>query len=89
MPKTEADLIAAADELLAQGLPVPAERRRLRKAHGLTQAAVAEKFGVSRETVHGWESGRTEPRPAHRRAYAHLLRGLADRYPADDQGEHA
>jgi DNA-binding XRE family transcriptional regulator len=82
---SEDELIAAADELIARprDLPEPAERKRLREAHGLTQDDVAKKFRVSRATVIAWEAGRKEPRTPHRRAYAHLLRGLAELYPAD------
>ncbi|MEU6377679.1 helix-turn-helix domain-containing protein [Streptomyces sp. NPDC046909] len=54
-------------------LPPPKERRRLREAGSLTQAQVAERVGVSRETVRAWESGRTNPRGPKREAYAKLL----------------
>ncbi|MET7305358.1 helix-turn-helix domain-containing protein, partial [Embleya sp. NPDC005575] len=78
-------LFDAVDALLAQAqgdLPPPAERTRLRKAAGFTQQQVADALGVTRVTVVGWEAGRTEPRPPQRPAYARLLEGLAERYPA-------
>ncbi|MBY8888964.1 helix-turn-helix transcriptional regulator [Streptomyces sp. PTM05] len=85
---TEDQLFSAVDALLeevSQGeLPTPAERKRLREAAGLSQAQVARALETRREAVGGWESGRTEPRPPHRAAYARLLEGLAARYPAPD-----
>lgn len=60
-------------------LPPPEERRRLREAGALTQAQVAERVGVSRETVRAWESGRTAPRGRRRDAYAQLLWSIADK----------
>ncbi|MFG2317707.1 telomere-associated protein Tap [Streptomyces tendae] len=64
-------------------LPLPAERKRLRQAHGLTLDEVAAALDVRRATVSGWESGKTEPRPPEREAYARLLGKLAELYPAD------
>ncbi|MFD5653095.1 telomere-associated protein Tap [Streptomyces sp. NPDC127039] len=63
-------------------LPPPAERRRLRQAHGLTLDEVAAALQVRRATVSGWEAGRTEPRPPERDAYARMLKQLAQLYPA-------
>ncbi|WUH88788.1 helix-turn-helix transcriptional regulator [Streptomyces sp. NBC_00433] len=84
---TEDELFGAVDELLervaaAEALPPPAERRRLREAAGLSQAQVAKAVDTRREAVGNWESGRTEPRPPQRAAYARLLEGLAARFPA-------
>ncbi|MEU1707083.1 helix-turn-helix domain-containing protein [Streptomyces sp. NPDC005706] len=79
------ELFDAIDALVASRapLPPPAERRRLRQAHGLTLDEVATALRVRRATVSGWEAGRTEPRPPERDAYARLLRQLAELYPAD------
>ncbi|MFE5604550.1 telomere-associated protein Tap [Streptomyces coelicoflavus] len=63
-------------------LPPPAERRRLRQAHGLTLDEVAAALQVRRATVSGWEAGKTEPRPPERDAYARMLKHLAQLYPA-------
>ncbi|MEW5542352.1 helix-turn-helix transcriptional regulator [Streptomyces cyaneofuscatus] len=63
-------------------LPPPAERKRLRHAHGLTLDEVALALDVRRATVSGWEAGKTEPRPPERDAYAWLLGKLAELYPA-------
>ncbi|MGW6056641.1 helix-turn-helix domain-containing protein [Streptomyces sp. NPDC055189] len=67
---------------LAQGgpppLPPPKERRRLRAAKSLSQAEIAAKVGVSRETVRSWESGRSTPRGRRRAAYAELLAEIAN-----------
>ncbi|MGW9453316.1 telomere-associated protein Tap [Streptomyces sp. NPDC055632] len=79
------ELFDAVDALLASRapLPPPTERKRLRSAHGLTIDEVASALQVRRATVSAWESGRTEPRPPERDAYARLLDGLAKLYPAD------
>ncbi|WP_217210236.1 helix-turn-helix transcriptional regulator [Streptomyces sp. AC550_RSS872] len=81
---TEEELMARAAELLARGplLPPPAERKRLREASGLTQEDVAVALQTKRETVNGWETGRTMPRPPRLAAYKHLLDGWAEQYPA-------
>ncbi|MFD7324267.1 telomere-associated protein Tap [Streptomyces sp. NPDC059875] len=78
------ELFDAVDALLASRatLPPPEERKRLRRAHGLTVDEVAGALKVRRATVSGWESGKTEPRPPERDAYARLLEGLAKLYPA-------
>jgi transcriptional regulator with XRE-family HTH domain len=78
------ELFNAVDALLASRapLPPPEERKRLRAAHGLTIDEVATALKVRRATVSGWESGKTEPRPPERDAYARLLDGLAKLYPA-------
>jgi DNA-binding XRE family transcriptional regulator len=78
------ELFDAVDALVASRspLPAPAERKRLRQAHGLTLDEVAAALKVRRATVSGWESGRTEPRPPERDAYARMLKQLADLYPA-------
>ncbi|MGW3290726.1 helix-turn-helix domain-containing protein [Streptomyces sp. NPDC001002] len=60
----------------ATPLPSPKERRRLRESGSLTQAQLAERVGVSRETVRSWETGRTTPRGDKREAYAKLLASL-------------
>ncbi|TGG78498.1 telomere-associated protein Tap [Streptomyces albus] len=78
------ELFDAVDALVASraALPPPAERKRLRAAHGLTIDEVATALKVRRATVSGWESGKTEPRPPERDAYARLLDKLAELYPA-------
>ncbi|MEV0689921.1 helix-turn-helix domain-containing protein [Streptomyces sp. NPDC050388] len=57
----------------ATPLPSPEERRRLRESRSLTQAQLAKRIGVSRETVRAWESGRSTPRGRKREMYAELL----------------
>ncbi|WEH12293.1 helix-turn-helix domain-containing protein [Streptomyces sp. VNUA24] len=78
------ELFDAVDALIASRspLPPPAERRRLRQAHALTLDEVAAALAVRRATVGGWESGKAEPRPPEREAYARLLKQLAQLYPA-------
>ncbi|MEU8837311.1 helix-turn-helix domain-containing protein, partial [Streptomyces sp900116325] len=77
------ELFDAVDALIASAspLPPPAERERLRKAHGLTQEQVANALKVRRATVVSWENGKTEPRPPQREAYARLLAQLTELYP--------
>ncbi|MFD4666569.1 telomere-associated protein Tap [Streptomyces halstedii] len=78
------ELFDAIDALVASRspLPAPAERKRLRQAHGLTLEEVAATLDVRRATVGAWESGKTEPRPPQREPYAHLLKQLARLYPS-------
>ncbi|MGW4186240.1 telomere-associated protein Tap [Streptomyces albidoflavus] len=82
---TENELFSAVDALLEQvaqnDLPIPAERKRLREAAGLSQAQIASALDARREAVGNWETGKTEPRPPKRAAYARLLEGLAARFP--------
>ncbi|WP_405763978.1 helix-turn-helix domain-containing protein [Streptomyces sp. NBC_00080] len=80
------ELFDAVDALVASRspLPPPAERKRLRQAHALTLDEVAAALDVRRATVSGWESGKAEPRPPEREAYARLLKQLAQLYPAPE-----
>jgi DNA-binding transcriptional regulator YiaG len=80
------ELFDAVDALIASRspLPPPTERRRLRQAHALTLDEVAAALNVRRATVGAWESGKTEPRPPEREAYARLLEQLAKLYPASE-----
>ncbi|MEU6221850.1 helix-turn-helix transcriptional regulator [Streptomyces sp. NPDC047022] len=79
------ELFDAIDALIenAVTLPPPAERVRLRTAHGLSQAQLADALKVRRATITSWEAGQTEPRPPQREAYAHFLNRLAELHPAD------
>ncbi|MFF8352991.1 telomere-associated protein Tap [Streptomyces chartreusis] len=86
MSAEQNELFLSVDALLEQAaadaLPSPVERKRLREAAGLSQDQVAKALAVRRETVTGWETGRTDPRPPKRAAYIRLLDGLATRFPA-------
>ncbi|MYW68389.1 helix-turn-helix domain-containing protein [Streptomyces sp. SID8379] len=65
----------------ATPLPTPTERRRLRVARSLTQTQIADRVGVTRETVRSWETGRTAPRGRKREVYARLLAELRAELP--------
>ncbi|MER6529046.1 helix-turn-helix transcriptional regulator [Streptomyces sp. NPDC001508] len=87
------ELFDRVDALVASRspLPSPADRKRLRQAHGLTLDEVATALKVRRATVSGWESVKkpTEPRGPEREAYARLLNKLAELYPADADADTA
>lgn len=53
----------------------------------MTQAQVAARVGVARETVRSWETGRTTPRGRKRDAYAKLLAELATEKNEQDEKE--
>ncbi|MFE7530067.1 multiprotein-bridging factor 1 family protein, partial [Kitasatospora sp. NPDC057542] len=79
------DLFNSVDALLAAvntGLPLPAERVRLRLAAGLTPAQIGAALRVDSALVKGWEDGSAVPGPDIAPAYARLLEGLAARFPA-------
>ncbi|MGW4376740.1 helix-turn-helix domain-containing protein [Streptomyces albidoflavus] len=63
----------------APTLPPPTERRRLREAASLSQAALAARMSVTSTTIHSWETGRTTPRGRALEAYASFLTTTADR----------
>jgi transcriptional regulator with XRE-family HTH domain len=73
-------LSSGVDALLEQArsrrkLPLPADRRRIREAAGLSLRAVAAALGVSHTAVANWEAGRT-PREQELAAYGRLLEEL-------------
>ncbi|MFG2650035.1 helix-turn-helix domain-containing protein [Streptomyces sp. NPDC048436] len=65
-------------------LPPPKARRRLREAKSLSQAELAAKIGVTRETVRSWESGRTAPRGRRLKIYTRLLAEMANEQAVAD-----
>ncbi|MFJ2781525.1 multiprotein-bridging factor 1 family protein [Kitasatospora sp. NPDC087315] len=82
------ELFDSVDALLSgvrTGLPVPAERQRLRLAAGLTVTQIAVALRVDSALVRGWEDGTAVPGPDITPAYARLLDGLAARFPAPEQ----
>ncbi|MEU3556091.1 telomere-associated protein Tap [Streptomyces fragilis] len=87
MTHQQPELFAAVDSLLAavddgRLLPAPAERRRLREAAGLSEAAVAQALGARVASLQAWEAGRSEPKGERLEGYRRLLDGLAARHPA-------
>ncbi|MCZ4124973.1 helix-turn-helix domain-containing protein [Streptomyces sp. H39-S7] len=84
------DRFAGVDALLAAVqsgtvLPPPAERQRLRLAAGLTPAHIAAAMRVDPALVQAWEDSTAVPSPDIAPAYARLLEGLAERFPASAQ----
>ena len=63
---------------------------QLRKLHNMTQEAVAEKVGVSRQAVAKWESGETAPDLEKARLLAGVfgvsLDDLTNNEPEDNMG---
>jgi transcriptional regulator with XRE-family HTH domain len=57
-------------------LPLPAERRAMRVATGITTAELADLVGVSRQAIQHWESGTRTPGPKHLLAYAAALKTM-------------
>ncbi|MFD5914886.1 type II toxin-antitoxin system MqsA family antitoxin [Streptomyces tuirus] len=85
--ETVSELTEAVDALLTRPslMPPPEVRARLRKADGLTQAEVAEVFGVTRAAFNRWEVGAAKPRRRHLDAYVRLLNGWAQKHPQATQ----
>lgn len=50
----------------------------LRKTSGLSQDELAERLGVSRQSISRWETGQAEPSPENLRAMCTLYRVSAD-----------
>jgi transcriptional regulator with XRE-family HTH domain len=65
-------------------LPAPPERRRIRRAAGLTLADVGAAVSVSRETVRGWEAGAC-PRLRHLADYVAALGVMKAAAGEDDE----
>ena len=59
-------------------LPPADDRRRLRKAAGLSTHVVAARIGVSPSSIHAWEAGAREPTGLQLRAYRKALTELAE-----------
>lgn len=76
-PSDAADLTADLVQSRPQ-LPPPAMRRALRLGASLTQADIAAAMGqgVSRQSVHQWETGRCSPRGKALETYAAILEQL-------------
>lgn len=66
----------------AADLPTPEERKRVRKAYGLTQEGFAQLLKVHRITVSAWERGAYDPTGKTRDDYvalfAHMKKELGE-----------
>ena len=58
-------------------LPTVEVRRLARIQSGVTQDAIAQSIGVTRQAVSQWESGVRDPRGNHLRRYVTILRRLS------------
>jgi len=68
-----ADGKSLAHRVRAAQLPLPAERRRIRLAAGVTYAEIGAEIGVTDVTVMRWEQGTAMPRRHRAIAYRRLL----------------
>jgi DNA-binding XRE family transcriptional regulator len=69
-----AELVRAFSETTPlRELPPPAERRRLRRAAGVTLPLAAAVLSVAQGTVSRWENGVGEPVATHANAYRRFL----------------
>jgi transcriptional regulator with XRE-family HTH domain len=61
-----------------RSLPTPAQRRLLRESAGLSQQALADLIGVSRQAVSHWETGLRDPAGAALIRYAEAIQALQE-----------
>ncbi|MFJ3205837.1 helix-turn-helix transcriptional regulator [Streptomyces sp. NPDC086989] len=63
-------------------LPPPEERKRVRKAYGVTQVDLAKELNVHRITVSAWERGTYDPtgetRAKYLEVFAHMKREIGE-----------
>ena len=71
----------------ATELPTPEERKRVRKAYGLTQDGMAEALGVHRITVSAWERGAYDPTGDTRTQYLQLFAHMKKEIGEDEDAE--
>ncbi|MFI5867675.1 helix-turn-helix transcriptional regulator [Streptomyces sp. NPDC051546] len=69
----EAEALRKKPSAPATDLPTPEERKRVRKAYGLTQDGLAKLLKVHRITVSAWERGRYDPTGKSREDYLVLF----------------
>lgn len=75
--KSDAPAPAAEQRLVGAG-SFGARLQRLRKDRGLTQAALADRLGVSKPTVWAWEQGKARPVESRMEALAQALEVAAE-----------
>ncbi|MET9956303.1 helix-turn-helix domain-containing protein [Streptomyces sp. NPDC006339] len=83
----EAEALRKKPKALDTALPAPEERKRVRKAYGLTQEGLAKLLKVHRITVSAWERGAYDPTGTTRDDYlalfAHMKRDIGE---GDEEG---
>lgn len=62
----------------ARRLPPPEMAKAIRRAAGVSQEAIANEIGVSRQTIAFWESGARRPSTSHLSAYLRALNMLEE-----------
>lgn len=71
-----------------EALPPPEERKRVRKAYGVTQGDLADELGVHRITVSAWERGTYDPTgetlDKYLAAFAHMKKEIGEDPDAED-----
>lgn len=78
MTEVHNDVSPLADLVRASRLPSPAERKRIRRAAGVSLERMAEDLGVSHVSVSFWERGVYDPSMENAAKYRKLLGELAE-----------
>ncbi len=77
MTEAQTGVASLAELVRASRLPVPAERRRIREAAGVSLRRMGDALGVTAPTVHNWENDHEGPSMENAAKYRALLDELA------------
>ena len=77
MTEAQADGPPLAELVRASRLPSLAERKRIRKAAGVSLQRMADAIGVNASSIHHWENDTHAPSMEHAAKYRALLEELA------------
>jgi DNA-binding transcriptional regulator YiaG len=78
MTSNEIESLMSRQPVSVPELPSPAERIRLRKLFGVSQARLAASMLIARKTIIRWEAGTAEPTGEKRNEYAAILSAWAE-----------
>lgn len=78
MTEAQTGVSELAELVRASRLPSTAERKRVRKAAGVSLQQVADALGVTAPTIHHWENGQDGPSKENAVKYRALLEQLAE-----------